>query len=75
MTDAYSQAINWARGQATHPMRTYVAKGQIPENLHALGLDNPYNRSSAYGWPTRSRSARTLDELAATLGLPITNGF
>ena len=75
MTDAYSQAINWARGQATYPMRTYVPQGQIPENLHARGLDNPYNRSSSYGWPTRTRNARTLDELAATLGIPITNRY
>ena len=73
--DAYSQAINWARGRATIPMRSSVARGRIPDNLEALGLTGlTYSTALHRGTLRRDYSRRlgTLEELAAKLGLPLT---
>jgi len=81
--DAFSQAINWARGHNIIPARISVPRGRIPDNLHALGLENPHNfpnarfqyahRCSATGTEAAfRRRLASVEEVAATLGLPVT---
>jgi predicted phage terminase large subunit-like protein len=74
--DAFSQAMNWARGQATSTARSGVARGRIPDNLLALGLASPtsppvpHHRGTIR--PDYTRRIGSLEQLAAQLGLPIT---
>jgi len=74
--DAYSQAINWARGHTRTPARISVPRGRIPDNLEALGLAGPHHPAAPRHRGTLRlhgrRQVATLEELAARLGLPLT---
>ena len=57
--DAFSQAINWARGHAHRPARFSLPRGRIPDNLEALGLQDP-NFPSNYAGTARPGISRQL---------------
>ena len=66
--DAFSQAINWARGRS-RPATIHFPSGRLPEHDYDhRGL------REAPGF-SLSRPAHTLESLAAYLGLPITDGY
>ena len=72
--DAFSQAMNWARGHTHRPARWSFPRGRIPDNLEALGLRSP-NYTSPYTGivrPGASRQLATVEDIAARLGLPLT---
>ena len=71
--DAFSQAMNWARGHAHRPARFSLPRGRIPDNLEALGLQDP-NFPSNYAGTARpgiSRQLTTVESVAARLGLRV----
>lgn len=74
--DAFSQAVNWARTHPTTRASSTVARGRIPINTQALGLTSPYTHThQRHGLSNHlglHRQRLTLEQLAATLGIPLT---
>ena len=71
--DAFSQAMNWARGHTHRPARFSMPRGRIPDNLEALGLRSP-TYTASYATTSRqsnSRQLATIEDIAARLGLPL----
>ena len=80
--DALSQAVNWARTHTCGRARWYVPEGDLPLNLYALGLADPFNpgrdtfsrdRGFAHPYARNRPVVMTDEELAAHLGVPITD--
>jgi len=74
--DAYSQAINWARDRPTGPASVSVARGPLPVNLRALGLEDPHARALRdqkvlIREAHLNRNTASLEGLATLLGLPL----
>ena len=68
--DAYSQAINWARGRNNGTMRISIPQGRIPTHDDHLSYLHARRPS-----PLLDRRSVSFAELGAIIGVPVTHGY